>query len=205
MSVRQIVLGTRNRHKVREISDLFVGLPLELISLDDCPAAVEVIEDGETFGANARKKAVEQALALRQWVLAEDSGLEVDALGGAPGVYSARYSDPGATDERNNDKLLAELAGVPTDQRTAHYVCYAVLADERGNLLAEAEGRCHGRIVDERRGTGGFGYDPLFEIVEYHCTFGELGDAVKAALSHRARAMRALWWQLRFLLSNRST
>jgi XTP/dITP diphosphohydrolase len=151
-----------------------------------------VVEDGGTFAANAAKKATEQAQALGQWVLGEDSGLAVQALGGAPGVYSARYSGPRATDESNNRRLLQELGDTPLERRTAHYACYAALADPRGAIRATAEGRCHGRILFEPRGTGGFGYDPLFEIVEYHRTFGELGAAVKAALSHRARALRQL-------------
>jgi XTP/dITP diphosphohydrolase len=141
-------------------------------------------------------KASEQAKRLGQWVLGEDSGLSVDALGGAPGVYSARFSDPGATDERNNDLLLEKLQGVALDRRTAQYTCYAALADPQGAIRAESEGQCRGRIRLERAGTGGFGYDPLFEIVECHQTFGELSPAVKAVLSHRSRAIRLLVPQL---------
>ena len=115
----------------------------------------------------------------------------VDALGGAPGIYSARFAGEDATDEANNTLLLEKLDDVPTEKRTAHYVCHMALADPAGVVCAEANGRCHGRIRREAAGSGGFGYDPLFEIVEYHRTFGELGAAVKAALSHRARAMRA--------------
>jgi len=124
--------------------------------------------------------------------LGEDSGLAVDALAGAPGVYSARFSGPGATDESNNRLLLEKLGKTPLEKRTAHYVCHATLADPAGTIQAQADGYCHGRIRFEPVGTGGFGYDPLFEIVEYHRTFGELGPAVKAALSHRARAIRQL-------------
>jgi XTP/dITP diphosphohydrolase len=123
----------------------------------------------------------------------------VDALDGRPGVYSARYSGEGTTDESNNLKLLAELAGVPEARRTAHYVSTAALADPEGNIRAEVEGRCNGRIGIEPHGTHGFGYDPLFIIPEYHKTFGELGLLVKRHLSHRARAiarLRPLLWKL---------
>ena len=129
---------------------------------------------------------------MKAWVLGEDSGLAVDALGGAPGVYSARFSGEGATDARNNACLLAKLAGVPSERRTAHYVCHATLSDPAGNVRADAEDVCCGRILSAESGTGGFGYDPLFEIPEYHKTFGELSPAVKAVLSHRSRAIRSL-------------
>jgi XTP/dITP diphosphohydrolase len=167
-----------------------------LKTLADFPHAMDVEESGTTFAENARLKAAEQARHLRAWVLGEDSGLSVDALGGAPGVYSARFSGPAATDERNNDLLLEKLGNVPLERRTAHYTCYAALADPQGNIQAEAEGRCCGRILTERAGSGGFGYDPLFEIVELHRTFGELSPAVKAAISHRSRAIRILVPQL---------
>jgi XTP/dITP diphosphohydrolase len=116
----------------------------------------------------------------------------VDALRGAPGVFSARYSGPQATDESNNRKLLAELGDRPPVERGAHYVCHATLADPLGEVRAESEGECHGRILTAPVGNAGFGYDPLFEVVEYHRTFGELGNAVKSVLSHRARALRAI-------------
>ncbi len=141
-------------------------------------------------------KATQQARNLNAWVLGEDSGLVVDALGGEPGVLSARFSGPGATDASNSRLLLERLADVPGENRTAHYVCHATLSNPAGEVQAESEGYCHGRIRREGSGSGGFGYDPLFEIVEYHRTFGELGPAVKAALSHRARAIRALVPQL---------
>jgi XTP/dITP diphosphohydrolase len=195
-----IVLGTRNRKKAEELIDHLAGLPIALRTLADFPDAPEVVEDGATFIDNARKKATELALALGQWVLGEDSGLAVDSLGGRPGVYSARYSGDGATDESNNRKLLEELAGVPDDRRTAHYVCTAVLADPQGTVRAAVEGRCHGLIGREPRGAHGFGYDPLFIIAEYHKTFGELGLLVKRQLSHRARAMARLRPALRQLV-----
>jgi XTP/dITP diphosphohydrolase len=164
----------------------------ELQSLAELPESVEVEETGDTFAANAALKACQQAQHLNRWVLGEDSGLVVDALGGQPGVYSARFSGPGATDESNNRLLLERLAGVPPERRAAHYVCHAVLSDPSGAIRAEAAGECHGRMRLTPAGSGGFGYDPLFEIVEYHRTFGELGEQVKACLSHRSRAIRQL-------------
>jgi XTP/dITP diphosphohydrolase len=189
---RLLVLGSHNRKKLGELVELLEPHGLVLKTLADFSSALEVAETGDTFAANARLKASVQARHLGQWVLGEDSGLSVDALGGAPGVYSARFSDPGATDERNNALLLEKLQNVPTEKRTAHYTCYAALTDPAGNVRAESEGICRGRILRIPAGSGGFGYDPLFEIVECHSTFGELASAVKAVLSHRSRAMRQL-------------
>jgi len=187
-----LVLGTHNRKKGTELAALVAPLGIDVRTLADFPAALAVVEDGATFAENARKKAIEQAAHLHAWVLGEDSGLSVDALRGAPGVFSARYSGPAATDEANNQRLLAELGDTPLERRGAHYVCHAVLANPAGEVVAESEGACHGSIIFAPRGLGGFGYDPLFEIVEYHHTFAELGGAVKACLSHRARAMRKM-------------
>jgi XTP/dITP diphosphohydrolase len=188
----ELVLGTRNRKKCQEIVEILGDLGLALQDLTAWPNAPEVVEDGATFEDNARKKAAELGRALRRWVLGEDSGLVVPALGGQPGVYSARYAGKQGDDEANNDKLLADLAAVSAEQRAAHYVCTAALADPDGNIRTVVEGRCHGIIIHERRGRGGFGYDPLFLIPEYHKTFGELSARVKHALSHRARALAQL-------------
>ncbi|MGE0759517.1 MAG: RdgB/HAM1 family non-canonical purine NTP pyrophosphatase [Pirellulaceae bacterium] len=187
-----LVLGTRNRKKAEELVDLLEPHGFELRTLADYPHALEVDETGSTFAENAALKATVQARHLGAWVLGEDSGLKVDALGGAPGVYSARYSGPEATDERNNAKLLDALQGIPLERRTAHYVCHTTLSDPLGQVRADSEGDCHGRIRADAAGQAGFGYDPLFEIVEYHRTFGELGGAVKSVLSHRSRAMRQI-------------
>ena len=192
MPSRLLVLGTRNRKKVEELLLLLQPHGIELKSLAEFPEAVEVEESGDSFAANAALKATMQAKQLKAWVLGEDSGLAVDALGGAPGVYSARFSGEGATDARNNACLLAKLAGVSLEKRTAHYVCHVTLSDPEGNVRAEAEDICRGRILFVASGKGGFGYDPLFEVPEYHKTFGELSPAVKAVLSHRSRAIRAL-------------
>ena len=192
MSRPVLVLGTGNRKKLSELVDLLGPLGFDLKPLAEFSKAITVEETGDSFATNAALKATVQASHLGQWVLGEDSGLAVDALKGAPGIFSARFSDPGATDERNNQKLLAELAKIPLEKRTAHYVCHATLADPSGTVRADAEGWCQGRIRFDYAGSGGFGYDPLFEIVEYHRTFGELAPEVKAMLSHRARAIRQM-------------
>jgi XTP/dITP diphosphohydrolase len=186
------VLGTGNRQKARELVELLQPLRLQLQTLADFPDAIQVEETGDTFAANAALKARQHALRLRAWVLGEDSGIVVDALKGAPGVYSARFAGPQATDSANNARLLAELQSVPPAQRTAHYVCHLCLADPDGAMRVDCESVCRGRIRVEPAGNGGFGYDPLFEIVEYHRTFGELAPVVKQVLSHRARAVAQL-------------
>jgi XTP/dITP diphosphohydrolase len=188
----RLVLGTGNRKKRLELEQLLAGLPLRLATLADFPEAGEVDETGSTFGENAALKASQQARRLKEWVLAEDSGLSVEALGGAPGVWSARYAGLPSNDERNNAKLLESLVGVPREQRHAWYTCHACLANPEGQIVAESVGECHGRIVMAPRGVSGFGYDPYFELPEYHLTFAELGLEVKGILSHRARAMRRL-------------
>ncbi len=188
----RLVLGTRNRKKRQEIIEILGDLGLELADLTGWPDAPEVEEDGTTFEANARKKATVLAKALGEWVLGEDSGLVVPALNGRPGVYSARYAGKQGDDAANNARLLAELAPLPDDRRAAYYVCTAALSDPQGEVQAVVEGRCHGVIVRDPRGEGGFGYDPLFLIPEYHRTFGELSPVVKHALSHRARALAQL-------------
>jgi XTP/dITP diphosphohydrolase len=195
-----LVLGTRNVKKRREIEEILGDLDNQLQDLSQFAGAPEVVEDGETFEANARKKAVETAQALDRWVLAEDSGLVVPRLGGRPGVYSARYAGTQGDDAANNTRLLAELAPYGDEDREAYYVCTAALSDPHGQVHAVTEGRCHGRIIREYRGTGGFGYDPLFLIPEYHRTFGELNPRVKHALSHRGRALAKLRPILRRLL-----
>lgn len=186
-----VVLSSRNRKKAQEIAEILGPHGICLLSIADFPEIGEILEDGDTFAANAAKKASEPARALGRWVIGEDSGLMVDALGGRPGVYSARYSGAGATDESNNRKLQDDLRTVPPEQRTAAYVCSIALADPQGEIRACAEDRCRGLIIDEPRGTNGFGYDPYFLIPEYHRTFGELSSRVKHQLSHRARALTA--------------
>jgi XTP/dITP diphosphohydrolase len=195
-----LILGTRNRKKGLELAQL-INPPWEpgprlsrlaIGTLDDFPGLPEVVEDADTFAGNARKKASETALATRSWVLADDSGLAVDALGGAPGVLSARFAGMHGDDEANNRKVLDALADVPDDRRGAAFVCALALADPEGAIRLEADGACRGRIIREARGPNGFGYDPLFLIPEYHKTFGELSALVKHQLSHRARAFARL-------------
>lgn len=195
-----LVFGTGNRKKAGELADLLAPTGIELKTLADFPSPLEVDETGQSFAENAALKATQQAKHLRQWVLADDSGLVVDALRGEPGIYSARYAGPVASDADNRRKLLAALDGVEAARRGAHFVCHLALADPSGTVRAEATGKCHGRIRSEEAGSGGFGYDPLFEIVEYHRTFGELSAVTKAVLSHRARAIYLILPQLVRLL-----
>jgi len=195
-----LVVATRNAKKKQEILEILLGLDIDLRDLSQYPAAPEIEETGTTFEANARKKASETAVALQQWVLGEDSGLVVPALGGRPGVYSARYAGKQGDDAANNQKLIAEIMPLPVEKRGAYYVCTAAISDPSGNIRAVAEGRCHGILVTQARGQGGFGYDPYFQIAEYHKTFGELSSIVKHALSHRAKALALLRPMLRDLL-----
>ena len=191
-----LVLGTNNRKKSIELAELLAPFGIIVKTLADFDRKLDVVENGATFIANARKKASEQARFLGEWVLGEDSGLSVDALGGEPGVYSARFAALDAAensnDEANNRLLLQRLGNLPLEKRTAYYTCTAALADPEGTVRAESEGRCRGRIRFDAAGTNGFGYNPLFEVVEYHRTFGELSPAIKRCISHRARAMRLI-------------
>jgi XTP/dITP diphosphohydrolase len=193
-----LVLGTTNHGKLRELLELLEPHGIGCTCLAGFAAAVDVDETGATFAENAELKAISQAVALGRWVLAEDSGLVVPALGGAPGVLSARFSGPAeaadreTVDRRNSALLLERLAGHRGRERSAHYACHAALADPGGRVVAVAAGACHGRIAESPAGSGGFGYDPLFIVSEYHRTFGELPPAVKSVISHRARAMRAM-------------
>ena len=191
-----LVVGTANRKKGLELLELLRPAGTELRTLADFTLDFEVAEDGDTFAANARLKAAGYATHLGQWVLADDSGLRVDALAGDPGVFSARYSGPDATDESNNCLLLERLGDLPLERRTAQFVCHVAVADPSGQIHAEGDAACSGRILFEPRGHNGFGYDPLFEIVEYHRSFAEFGPLVKAHLSHRSRAIRRIIPQL---------
>ena len=183
-----LVLATRNQGKLKEIQHM-LGPAVKVQALDAFPDAPDIIEDGETFEANAIKKARKIANFIGLPALADDSGLIVDALDGAPGIYSARYAGENATDADNNAKLLKNLTHVPKDQRTARFRCAMALIAPDG-AVQTVQAVWEGYILTAPCGKHGFGYDPLFLIPEYHCTFGELGPAVKAALSHRARAMR---------------
>lgn len=194
-----MVLGTHNQKKCGELRSLLEPLRVELRSLAEVDRPLTVDETGSTFMENARLKATEQAIHLGEWTIGEDSGLCVPALEGAPGIYSARYADPNATDAKNNAKLLDAMGEFDGAHRTAYYVCTIALSDPSGRVCLEAEGRCWGRILRSMRGDGGFGYDPMFEIPEYHLTFAELGPTVKSVLSHRARALETFTRSLRKL------
>ena len=188
-----LVLGTANRHKGIELADLLRPAGVELRTLADFPGSIEVVEDGDTFAANARLKAAGYARHLGRWVLADDSGIAVDALDGRPGVLSARYSGPACHRRVEQSSAPGTIgAKLPLEQRAARFICHIAIADPAGQIQAESEAACRGRILFEPRGQEGFGYDPLFEIVEYHRSFGELGLRVKAHLSHRARAATRL-------------
>lgn len=186
----ELVLGTNNKKKREELVRLIGNRNIHLHSLQQFPDVIEVDETGTTFAENARLKAVGYAQQTGQWVLAEDSGLSVAALDGRPGVYSARFSGDDATDDSNNDLLLEQMAN--HTNRLAWYTCHIVISDPAGHVAASSECRCYGQILQHRRGSAGFGYDPLFEIPEYGQTFAELGSTVKSVLSHRGRAYRKI-------------
>jgi XTP/dITP diphosphohydrolase len=191
-----IVLASRNQKKAGEISELLSPYRISVQSVSEFPDAFVVVEDGNTFGENAAKKAAETALAISQWTIGEDSGLMIDALNGAPGIYSARFSGADATDEKNNVKMIQELKEVPPEKRTAAYICNVALSNPQGEICLQVEASCRGRISESPRGQNGFGYDPYFEIIELHKTFGELAPIVKQHLSHRARAFERFIPQL---------
>ena len=188
----QIVIGTKNQKKLGELQRLLRDHPIEVSTLDDFPPLEEPEETGTTFAENSEIKAVYYAQNLQRWVLAEDSGLSVAALDGAPGVYSARFSGEHATDESNNELLIEKMKSLSDSDCAAWYTCHITVVDREGKVWARSEDYCRGQILNEPRGVGGFGYDPLFEIPEYGRTFAELGGSVKAVLSHRARAYRKL-------------
>jgi XTP/dITP diphosphohydrolase len=188
----RLVLGSRNKKKLKEMLELLGDLRLDLSDLTPFPDAPEVEETADTFVGNATLKATQLAPVLNAWVIGEDSGLCVPALDGAPGVYSARFAGTHGDDAANNTKLLREMAALTGNDRAAYYVSTAVLADPTGKVIAAVEGRCHGIIVDSLRGSGGFGYDPLFLVPEHGKTFGELPLEVKQSMSHRANAFKQL-------------
>lgn len=188
--MRRLLIATRNMHKTKEISSI-LGDSFQVVDLSGVPGAPEVEETGSTFVENSTLKAVAISNVSEALILADDSGLEVDALQGAPGVYSARYAGPEADDRANNDKLLAALHGVPMEKRTARFRCVMVVA-RAGVVLGDFEGSVEGRILEQAAGTGGFGYDPLFVPEGYTESFAELGPGIKNGLSHRARAMEKL-------------
>lgn len=187
--ILKVVFATRNHGKVRELAELMAGSGIEFITAGDIAGAPEVVEDGDTFEANAAKKAVALAQSSGMVAVADDSGLEVDALAGAPGVHSARFSGPGATDASNNALLLQRLSDVPAARRTGRFVSAIAIALPDGSVQT-VRGTCEGIIGTAPRGDGGFGYDPLFIVPEFGLTYAELDLVTKNEISHRGRAFR---------------
>jgi XTP/dITP diphosphohydrolase len=188
---RTLVIATRNRKKFEEMVAILQGVAAAVKSLDDFGPIDPVPETGDTFEANARQKALGYARATGEWALADDSGLEVDALDGAPGVRSSRWGGREGDDRLNNETLMRALAAKPRETWTARYRCVMALATPR-EVLAVTEGSCEGRITDRPAGANGFGYDPYFYLPEKGCTMAELAPDVKNRLSHRYRALEAM-------------
>ena len=191
----RLLFATSNPHKIEEVQAILAPHGIEVVGLGQLERHfLEPDETGDTFEANARIKAVAYATATEQFCLADDSGLEVDALGGRPGVHSARFAGNGMTrterDAANNAKLLRELKDVPPERRAARFVCAMCLADPQGNILAETRGEFPGLIIDQHHGFNGFGYDPLFFLPDCGCTSAELPPQEKNARSHRGAAAR---------------
>ena len=192
--MKQLVIATRNSGKLREFRELLLPLKTEVLSLADLRVDEEFEESGNTFAENARLKAIGYSRLVQFPVLADDSGLEVEALGGRPGIFSARYGGPGASDEDRVRKLLKELEN-SGGERNARFVCSLALA-QGGRLLLESEGECRGTIAKEPRGTNGFGYDPIFLFPALGRTYAELSQAEKNVHSHRSRAVASLLRQI---------
>ncbi len=197
--MRKLLVATHNAGKVREYRQLLADLPLDVTYLDEEGVDFDVEETGKSFTENAVQKATAYAEATGLWTWADDSGLEVDALDGAPGIRSSRYAGPGASDEDRYRKLLRELDGVPWGARTARFRCVVAITTPEGEVR-NAPGRCEGIIGFEPRGSHGFGYDPVFFLPQFDRTMAELSPEVKNRISHRARAARAakrlLWGML---------
>lgn len=197
----KILVATHNKGKLREYTELLADLPVEWVSLSDVGIQRDVEETGETFEANARLKATVYARQSGLLTLADDSGLEVEVLDGAPGIQSARYAGPDASDKERYRLLLANLEGIPDEERQARFVCVIAVADHQGEVVT-AEGVREGRITREPRGNHGFGYDPVFWVPEYQATMAELEPEVKNRLSHRALAVEAIRPKLEKLIEN---
>lgn len=183
----EIVLATRNNDKIKEIKKLLSGVNARLVSIEEFPGCPEVEEDGETLEENAKKKALVVSQYTKKISLAEDTGLEVEALDGAPGIHSARFAGACATYKDNNRKLLKLMDKLPQEKRKAKFRCVAALAKPDGSVVT-CEGECEGMIALEMKGESGFGYDPIFIVPSYGKTFAELGEEVKNRISHRAQA-----------------
>ena len=200
----QLLVATRNKHKLKEIAAILAELKIDIRSASDVPGLADVVEDAATVRDNAIKKAVETAKFAKMLTIADDTGLEVDAINGEPGVRSARYAGDDATYFENNKKLLANLKGVPAEKRTARFRCVVAIADEKG-LVDCVEGICNGSIIADEKGGGGFGYDPLFIADGQVKTFGEISPDVKNRISHRGKALQKAWAVLSRYLRERGS
>ena len=187
----EIVLATRNGDKIREIKKILNDTNARFLSLEDFPGCPEAVEEGETLEANAKKKALVVSQYTKKLSLAEDTGLEVESLGGAPGIHSARFAGEEVTYEDNNRKLLKLMEKLPLEERRAKFRCVVALARPDGRVVT-CNGLCEGIIALEMKGESGFGYDPLFFLPEYGKTFAELGEDIKNRISHRAQALRKI-------------
>ncbi len=188
-AVKELIVASRNKGKVNEIKELLSDLPVKVTSLLDYPKLPDVVEDGKTYKANALKKAVAIARATGAMTIADDSGIEIAALGNAPGIYSSRFAGKGASEEDRNRKLFEMLQGMPMSKRRARYRCVVALVDGKARTIGVAQGTCGGYITTKERGVNGFGFDPVFLLKRYGKTFGELSPSLKAKISHRARAL----------------
>lgn len=187
----KILVASHNPGKLKELAELLAGLPIQWVTLDEVGITHEIEETGDTFEANARLKAEGYAQMSSLITLADDSGLEVDALGGEPGVYSARYGGPGADDDDRNRLVLEKMRDVPTGKRSARFRCVVAVAVPGDDTLT-ADGVVEGAVGFEPRGSHGFGYDPIFWMAEYGATLAELGPDIKNRISHRSRAIQAI-------------
>ncbi|HAU31066.1 MAG: Non-canonical purine NTP pyrophosphatase [Desulfotomaculum sp. 46_296] len=198
----RLILASRNQGKIKELVSLLSPLDLEVVSLSLYPELPEIIEDGTTFVENAVKKAKTIALATGCLAMGDDSGLEVDCLNGAPGIFSARFAGEKSDDLANNMKLLKLLENVPWEERKARFICVVAIATPSGRIFT-AEGSCQGLIAFEQKGAGGFGYDPLFYVPGFDKTFAELEPDVKKTISHRARALTGAYKILQEIIQNK--
>lgn len=198
----KLLIATGNQGKVKEIAEFLKDLPVQIYSLKDFPETFEPEETGVTFAENAELKARSYALQTEIWALADDSGLEVEALDNAPGVYSARYGGKELSDQARIEKLLAEIGD--SENRRARFVCAMTIADEKGEIKFTTEGVCEGQIALNAKGSGGFGYDPVFIPENYSETFGELPNETKQQISHRKRAIDKIIGQIRLFYADRT-
>ncbi len=190
--MNQIIIGSGNQHKIEEIKAFFSEIKIDFKALPEHRNLTEVVEDGKSYKENALKKARQRALELNEIVLADDSGLSVDYLDGAPGIYSARFGGGGLDDEEKYLKILSILDGVPLEKRKAAFISAVALVDPFKNEEIVVEGRCEGFIAEEPSGANGFGYDPIFYLPKYNKTMAEISQVEKNKISHRARALKKM-------------